>query len=289
METAIVRSLAKNFEDNAYVHEGVECWNARDLQRLLGYARWENFENAIKKAKEACVRSGFAVEDQFRDFTKMVEIGSEAKRPTEDIRLTRYACYLIAQNGSSSIPDVAFAQTYFAVQTRKIEVLEERIGQVERLEARAKLRETENRLSGIIYERGVDENGFGVIRSKGDKALFGKTTQGMKDKLGVKNGALADHLPAIAIKAKDLAADITVHKLQDNTGIRGQAPIEEEHIISNTDMRAMLIKGGIYPENLPAEEDLKKVERQINSDRKRVAKDQAKTLKSKPSPERPPF
>src|ERR1700733_2695197 len=167
MEAEIIRSLAKNFESSAYMHEGIECWNARDLQRLLGYARWENFENAIKKAKQSCANAGFPIENQFRDFTKMVEIGSDAKRATADIRLTRYACYLIAQNGDSNIAEIAFAQTYFAVQTRKVEVLEKRIGQAERLMARGKLKETENKFSGIIYERDVDEVGFSTIRSKG--------------------------------------------------------------------------------------------------------------------------
>jgi DNA-damage-inducible protein D len=282
MEAEIIRSLAKNFESSAYMHEGVECWNARDLQRLLGYARWENFENAIKKAKQSCINAGFPIDNQFRDFTKMVEIGLEAKRATADIRLTRYACYLIAQNGNPNIAEIAFAQTYFAVQTRKVEVLEQRIGQVERLIARGKLKETENKFSGLIYERDVDEMGFSVIRSKGDKALFGKTTQEMKDKLGIKAGPLADHLPAITIKAKDLATEITVHKLQNNDSIRGQTPIEGEHIKSNQEMRKMLVGQGVIPENLPKEEDLKKIDRQIKSDGKRLAKDQAKKLHPNP-------
>ena len=277
MEAEIIRSLATDFESKAYIHEGVECWNARDLMALLGY-RWENFENVIEKAKKACENSGFDVEQQFRDFTKQIETGNGAKYTITDIRLTRYASYLVAQNGSPKKTQVAFAQTYFAVQTRKIEVLEQRIGQVERLMAREKLKETENRLSGIIYERGVDELGFGIIRSKGDKALFGKTTQEMKDKLGIKAGPLADHLSAIAIKAKDLAADITVHKLQNNEEIRGHNPIEGEHVRSNSEMRNMLVREGIYPENFPKEEDLKKVDRQIKSDAKRIEKEQTKSI-----------
>ncbi|HET6401177.1 MAG TPA: DNA damage-inducible protein D [Candidatus Kapabacteria bacterium] len=272
MKAEIIRSLTQDFERHAYEFEGVECWDARSLQALLGYSRWENFVKVIQKAKTSCQTSGTVIDDHFREITKMVSTGSDAKRPIEDVRLTRYACYLIAQNGDPSKEEIAFAQSYFAVQTRKFEILEQRINQIERLQARGKLTETERQFSGIIYQRGVDDRGFAIIRSKGDQALFGgRTTSDMKKKLGVsENHPLADFLPTITIKAKDFATEITLFKVKEDEQLIGQTLIQSEHEKNNREVRGLLTKQGIYPENLPAAEDIKKVDRAMKSESKRL-------------------
>jgi DNA-damage-inducible protein D len=261
------------FEEAATDLDGVQVWLARDLQKLLGYADWRNFQNVISKAKESCERAGVPVEDHFVDVTRMIEIGKGAQQRVADVALTRYACYLIAQNGDPQKNPVAFAQTYFALQTRKQEVLEERIAERERLTAREKLSHTENELSGVIYERGVDERGFGVIRSKGDAALFGGLNTGdMKRRLGVPSSrALADFLPTVTIKAKDLAAEMTNYTVK-TSGLRGEDCISHQHVENNRNVRHALVSSGIEPEHLPAEEDIKKVERRIKSEEKMLPK-----------------
>lgn len=196
--------LVIHSEESAHI----EFWYARELMPLLGYERWENFNKAISRAMESCETSGIEVYDHFREVTKMVQLGSGAKRSVKDYMLTRYACYLIAQNGDPKKEEIAFAQSYFAVQTRKQELIEERISLIERTEARCRLRESEKRLSQNIYERGVDDAGFGRIHSKGDQALFGgHTTKEMKSRLGVKeNRPLADFLPTLTIAAKNFGS-----------------------------------------------------------------------------------
>ena len=283
MKAEIIRSLTNDFESHAYEFEGVECWNARDLQLLLGYARWENFAKVVDKARVACATAGSDIEDHFRDITKMVETGSDAKRGIEDVRLTRYACYLIAQNGDPAKEKIAFAMSYFAVQTRKFEILETRINQWERLQAREKLSETERKFSGAIYQRGVDDRGFAIIRSKGDQALFGgRTTGEMKKKLGVSdNRPLADFLPTITIKAKDFATEISLFKVREDEKLTGHGPIENEHVKNNREVRGLLTKQGIFPEHLPPAEDLKKVDRAVKSDGKRLAKTSKKPVAKK--------
>ncbi|MDD2310633.1 MAG: DNA damage-inducible protein D [Desulfuromonadaceae bacterium] len=258
---------------NTWPDSEVEFWYARDLQGVLGYDRWENFKNAIDKAIVSCKSAGVNVSDHFRDVTKMVPIGSGAERPVEDIMLTRYACYLIAQNGDPRKEQIAFAQSYFALQTRKQEIIEERIQLHERLQARQKLRESETELSRNIYERGVDEQGFGRIRSKGDHALFGgNNTQSMKGQLGIPDSRpLADFLPTVTIAAKNLAAEITNHNVNQHD-MQGETSITDEHVQNNRSVRTMLVERGIKPEELPAEEDLKKLERRVKSDEKRLIK-----------------
>jgi DNA-damage-inducible protein D len=258
---------------NIWPDSAVEFWYARDLQAVLGYDRWENFKKVIDKAVISCESTGVNVSDHFRDVTKMVPIGSGAERPVEDIMLTRYACYLIAQNGDSRKEPIAFAQSYFAIQTRKQEIIEERIQLQERLHARQKLRESETELSKNIYERGVDEQGFGRIRSKGDHALFGgNNTLSMKGQLGVPgNRPLADFLPTVTIAAKNLATEITNHNVRQHD-MQGEGPITDEHVQNNRSLRTMLVERGIKPEELPAEEDLKKLERRVKSDEKRLIK-----------------
>ena len=252
----------------------VEYWLARELMRVLGYERWENFEKSIRRAKESCESQGIAIEDHFREVTKMVQIGSSAKRKIKDYMLTRYACYLIAMNGDTQKEEIAFAQSYFAVQTRKQELIEERIALIERTQARDKLRESEKRLSQNIYERGVDDAGFGRIRSKGDSALFGgRTTQEMKRKLGVKdNRPLADFLPTLTIAAKNLATEMTNYNVEDKN-LQGENAITDEHVQNNSSVREMLGQRGIKPEELPPAEDIKKLERRVKSQEKKLEKE----------------
>lgn len=279
MEKSIIIKLNKSFEDSAYEQDGVEYWLARELQELLGYSDWRNFLNAVEKGKESCKTTGEAVLDHFVDVTKMVKIGSGAERKQDDIMLTRYACYLIAQNGDPKKEQIAFAQSYFAIQTRKQELLEERIQLNERLQAREKLAATETELSKNIYERGVDNKGFANIRSKGDWALFGGiTTSNMKKKLGVpENRPLADFLPTITITAKQLATEITNFNVKQHN-LKGETKITDEHVKNNTDVRGLLGKSGIKPEQLPAEEDIKKLERRVKAADKGIEK---KKLKGK--------
>jgi DNA-damage-inducible protein D len=279
METTTISKLNKTFEESAYEQDGVEYWLARELQQLLGYAEWRNFLNAIEKAKESCKTTAETVSDHFVDVNKTIQMPKGAEKEVPDIMLTRYACYLIAQNGDPKKEQIAFAQSYFAIQTRKQELLEERINLMERLQAREKLAAAETELSKNIYERGVDNKGFANIRSKGDWALFGGNNTGaMKRKLGIaENRPLADFLPTITISAKQLATEITNFNVNKNN-LNGENRISGEHVKNNSDIRELLAKSGIKPEELPAEEDIKKLERRVKIADKTIAD---KKLKSK--------
>jgi len=271
MDKHKITKLVKTFGDFAHEKDGVEFWLARELQHLLGYNKWENFINVISKAKESCKNAGSEINNHFPDVRKTICMPKGAKREIEDIVLTRYACYLIAQNGDSRKEEIAFAQSYFAIQTRKYELIEERIALNDRFDAREKLTKSEVELSKTIYERGVNDKGFALIRSKGDKALFGgNTTKQMKNKLLVpQNRALADFLPTVTITAKNFATEITNFNVKKDD-LCGENKITGEHIKNNTRVRKVLLEDDIIPENLPAEEDIKKVERKIKNNEKKL-------------------
>ncbi len=279
MDKEIITRLNRSFEEFAYEQDGIEYWLARELQTLLGYADWRNFLNIVDKAKESCKTTGEAVSDHFVDVNKTIDMPKGASKQIDDVMLTRYACYLIAQNGDPRKEQIAFAQSYFAIQTRKQELLEERIQLNERLQAREKLAATETELSKNIYERGVDNKGFANIRSKGDWALFGgHNTSAMKRKLGVpENRPLADFLPTITITAKQLATEITNFNVKKND-LKGENRITNEHVKNNTDIRLLLGKSGIKPEVLPPEEDLKKLERRVKTADRNIAGKKLKGL-----------
>ena len=275
MKKEIVAKLHRRFDElvQTDTEHGTEFWLARDLQALLGYAEWRSFSKVIEKAVTACEHSGYSRDDHFVGVHKMVIVGSGAKREILDIALTRYACYLIAQNGDPSKEPIAFAQTYFAVQTRKQEIIEQRLAEVDRLRARKKLTASEKELSGIIFERLGEGQSFAVIRSKGDRALFGGlTTQDMKDRLGVRKGRpLADFLPTITIKGKDFANEITNFNINRND-LGSQAGITDEHVKNNEEVRSLLVSRGIFPERLPPAEDAKKIERRLAAEAKKLPK-----------------
>lgn len=282
MKQELIKELFEKFETACNLYKGIECWSARDMQILFNYSDWRNFLNAVDKAKKSSENAGVDIIDHFVDITRMVKLGSGSEREIDDIILTRYACYLIAQNGDSSKSEIAFAQTYFAVQTRKQEIIEQRLLDVERVSAREKLTKSEKKLSGIIYERGVDDKGFAIIRSKGDEALFGGyNTQEMKYKLKVPAARpLADFLPVLTIKAKDFATELTSHNVVEKN-LQGEDDITNEHIENNEAVRKMLIERGVKPEKLPPAEDVKKVKRKLESDEKKVLKDVKKLSNKK--------
>jgi DNA-damage-inducible protein D len=276
METTLIQKLFTSFEDIKHTNEdGVEYWSARDLQKLLMYKEWRNFEVVLEKAMEACRKAGNSKFDHFVGVNKMVSVGSEAEREVFDIHLTRYAAYLIAQNGDPRKQEIAFAQAYFAVQTRKQEIVEKKLLDFERIHVREKLTQTEKELTGLAFERGVDGMGMARIRSKWDATLFwGNTTKEMKHKLGIsEERSLADFLPTVLLKAKDLAAEVTNHNIREKKSLQGEGMITEEHVKNNQWVREFLMKSGITPESLPPAKDIAKIKREKDSEEKKLARE----------------
>ena len=273
MKSELIIELFEKFEGASYMYNNIECWSARELQEIFSYSKWDNFIKVIDKAKIGCENVGEKIADHFAELGKMVDLGSGSQREIKDIALTRYACYLIAQSGDTSKSEVAFAQTYFAVQTRKQEIIEKRLLDIARVAARDKLSKSEKKLSGIIYERGVDDLGFAIIRSKGDQALFGGfSTNDMKKRLGISaKRPLADFLPTLTIKAKDFATELTSHNVVEKN-LKGEIQIAKEHIDNNKEVRKMLSNRGVTPENLAPLEDVKKVQRQLENDERKILK-----------------
>lgn len=273
MKKDLILSLTQSFEAHAQQTDaGVEFWLARDLQHLLGYSKWDNFLNVVSKARTACEVSGHLVSDHFADVGKMVDLGSGSQREVDDIMLTRYACYLIAQNGDPRKQEIAFAQTYFALQTRRAELIEKRLLEAERVQARRKLSGTEKELSGVIFQQTGGNQDFALIRSKGDHALFGRSTLEMKDRWEVPiHRPLADFAPTLILKAKDFATEITIHNAREQR-MRSESAISQEHVSNNKAVRQTLLDRGIRPEDLPPEEDVKKVERRLAAESKKALK-----------------
>ena len=273
MKSDQVLTLTTTFEGHAQqTEDGIEYWLARNLQHLLGYAKWDNFLNAISKAKTACEVSGHQVSDHFADVGKTISMPKGAEKEIPEIMLTRYACYLIAQNGDPQKPEIAFAQTYFAIQTRRAELIQQRLDEAERVSARRKLSATEKDLSLVIFEQTGGNEDFAIIRSKGDQALFGKSTQAMKAQWKVpETRPLADFAPTIILKAKDFAAEITIFNSRENN-LGTEFAISREHITNNDAVRRTLLERGIRPESLPPAEDVKKVERRLTSEEKKALK-----------------
>ncbi len=279
MELTLINSLTSEFESASHkTEEEIEFWFARDLQHLLGYTKWDNFKNVILKAKTACEVSGYDIADHFPDVGKTIQMPKGATKQIDDMMLTRYACYLIAQNGDSKKEQIAFAQTYFAIQTRKAEIIEQRLLEYERVQARHKLTQTEKELSQVIYEQTNSDKNFGLIRSKGDQALFNHTTAQMKAKWNVPNAKpLADFMPTLLLKAKDFATEITIYNAKQNS-MTTENQISNEHIINNKAVRQTLVSRGVTPEDVEPDEDVKKVERKINSENKKALKTKDKLI-----------
>lgn len=268
-----IQQLLSSFESIKQIsEEWFEYWSARDLQKVLGYTEWRNFQGVIQKAEISCQEAWNFKHEHFVEANKPLTGGHWAVQNVTDYELSRYACYLVAQNGDSKKSEIAFAQAYFAVQTRKQEMIEQKLLDLERLRARKKLTITEKEFQELAFERWVDWPWIGRMRSKGDRVLFwGNTTSDMKKKLWVKSWPLADVLPTVTLKAKDLATEVTNHNMKVKP-LQWEHQITQEHVKNNEWVRKFLDDRGIVPENLPPEENLKKIERKHKSEEKKLGK-----------------
>lgn len=292
--TEIARLFA-SFEDCCFRHDGVEAWRARELMPRLGYANWQNFREAIRRAWQSCETADINADAHF-----LVGDGSgpwkpdevftgtsknpQGGRPSEDVILTRRAAFLLVMNGDSTKSEIAFGQQYFAVATRTLELIKQRVAEAARLQAREKLTETEKRFQGVLFDHDVDGPGIARIRSKGDKVLFGgRDTQTMKEIWGVPaSRPLADFAPEVVVVAKQLAAAITSHNVKSND-LYGENEITAEHLENNATVYSGLKSRGIEPQRLNPEEDIKKVERRHAADAKQLSKPEKKTKPKAPN------
>ncbi len=269
-------TIQKNLESIKRVSNDdhpMEFWSARDLMPMLGYTKWQKFTEVIERAKAACKLSGQNIDDHVTGAGKMIATGKGATRKIEDFFLTRYAFYLIAQNGDPRKPEIALAQTYFATQTRKQELLEQRDMESKRLDARAKLRETESKIESTVYERGIKYPvEFATFKNKHIEALYGGISASQLKKIRKipPKRSLADFDSHVELKAKDFALAMTDHNIKEKD-IRGKEAMNTEVVKNSRETRQALLNRGIKPEHIKPEEDLKLVESRKNKEAKRIA------------------
>ena len=263
MEQNIIEIVQKSFEEIKITDETwFEFWSARDLMKWLWYKKWQTFEKVIEKAEVACNNSLIESKNHFTDASKMVWLGSWSNRNIKDYFLTRYACYLIAQNWDSRKIEISLAQTYFASQTRKLELAEQEIENNKRLEARKKLAKSEKQIEDTIYSRWIKlPVEFATFKNKKIEALYNISIKQLKAKRWIpENRALADFDSEVELKAKDFIYAMTDHNIKEKNIIWKQN-LNEELVSNAKETRNTMLKRWIVPEELRAQEDLKLIEK----------------------------